>query len=112
VPLAQAAFAPKRHIVVQEHPKVYAHRQLMDEKQFICLDNLWTQESHWNPKALNKISGAFGIAQFMPTTWANYNMPYKPKNPILQVKYGLHYISKRYLTPCRAWIHEQRYGWY
>mgnify|MGYP003340310706 FL=1 len=36
-----------------------------------CLRQLWQHESHFNPKARNMHSGAYGIAQFMPTTWGN-----------------------------------------
>ena len=94
------------------HPKLYAHMKVVNRVEFACLDKLWTQESHWNSKALNKSSGAFGIAQFLPTTWGNYNFEFKPTSPIKQVDYGLHYISVRYGSPCAAWRHEQRFGWY
>ena len=80
--------------------------------EFACLDKLWTQESHWNAKALNKSSGAFGIAQFLPTTWRNYKFEYKPTNPLKQIDYGLHYIAVRYESACKAWSHEKRLGWY
>jgi len=109
---AQAAFAPNKSFSFMEHPKIYARMQVQDHKQFYCLNKLWTQESHWNPKALNKSSGAFGIAQFMPTTWGNYHFEYKPKSAIKQINYGLHYISKRYDSICSAWSHEKRFGWY
>ena len=33
------------------------------EKEYKCLNTLWTKESHWNYKARNKSSGAHGIAQ-------------------------------------------------
>ena len=109
---AQAAFAPKRHLVVQMAPKVYAKKLVANNYEYACLVKLWKQESNWNPKALNKSSGAFGIAQFLPSTWSNYKMEYKPKSPYKQIRYGLHYIKRRYSTPCRAWNHERRYGWY
>jgi membrane-bound lytic murein transglycosylase MltF len=105
---AQAAFAPK---MFAQHPKMYAKLQVPSKQEFICLDKLLTQESHWNPKARNKSSGAYGIFQFMPTTWGNYKI-HKTSNPIKQINYGLHYISVRYGSTCRAWTHEQKYGWY
>jgi Transglycosylase SLT domain len=109
---AQAAFAPHQNPRFTMQPKTYARLKVHDSVQFACLDNLYTQESHWNPKAFNKQSGAFGIAQFLPTTWGNYKFEYKPTSAIKQIQYGLHYISVRYGSPCAAWRHEQRYGWY
>jgi hypothetical protein len=89
------------------------------KKQYACLHQLWTKESNWRSNALNKSSGAFGIAQFLPTTWANYKFPYKPKDPQIQIDAGLRYIFKRYSSPCHAWAFWQKKagpdligGWY
>lgn len=82
-----------------------------DLTQWRCLDMLWTKESHFNPKARNKRSGAYGIAQFMPQTWHNYKVK-KTSDPRLQIKYGLRYITRRYGSPCAAWKHSRRHGWY
>ena len=79
--------------------------------QWKCLDKLWTEESHFNPKALNMGSRAFGIAQFLPSTWTNYNLK-KTSAAVLQVKYGLHYIQVRYGTPCGALAFHKVHGWY
>ena len=82
-----------------------------------ALNSLWGQESHFNPKALNMSSHAFGIAQFLPTTWGNYKVA-KTSSAVLQIKYGLRYIQARYGSKndvagiFNAWKHEQRYGWY
>lgn len=79
-----------------------------DQQQ--ALINLWNQESGWNPSAQNPTSTAYGIAQFLDTTWG----PYGPKtsNADLQIQYGLEYIHDRYGTPAAAWAHEQAYNWY
>lgn len=82
-----------------------------------CLRNIWMKESHFNPKAENKSSGAYGIAQFMPSTWGNYKVE-KTASAQLQIKYGLRYIEKRYGDTnepngaCNAWRFWQEKGWY
>jgi hypothetical protein len=37
------------------------------------------RESRWNPRATNSSSGAAGLFQFMPTTWAH--TPYRKHSP-------------------------------
>jgi hypothetical protein len=76
-----------------------------------CLNSLWNNESHFNPKALNKGSNAFGIAQFLPTTWGNYNLQ-KTTNTYDQIKDGLRYIQSRYGSTCHAWSFWQKHYWY
>lgn len=88
---------------------VYAKGWNMSEWK--CLRQLWQHESHFNPKAKNMHSGAYGIAQFLPSTWGNYKVT---KTPLakLQIKYGLHYIEKRYGSACDAWSFWQKNNWY
>jgi len=76
-----------------------------------CLDNLWSSESHFNPKALNMGSHAYGIAQFLPSTWRNYNVE-KTTSAVLQIKYGLRYIELRYGDACNAWTFWKAHQWY
>lgn len=94
------------------YPKEYALKLVLQQwsskAQYACLVNLWERESHWNYLAHNKSSGAFGIAQFMPQTWGNYKLPYKPKDASIQITGGLRYIYKRYGTPCSAWAFWQK----
>jgi hypothetical protein len=94
---------------------VYTQNWTVAEWQ--CLRNIWMKESHFNPKAENKSSGAYGIAQFMPSTWGNYKVT-KTSEAKLQIKYGLRYIEVRYGDAenpngaCNAWAFWQKNKWY
>lgn len=80
--------------------------------EYDCLVALWNKESRWNVYAHNASSGAYGIPQALPgdkmasagADWAT--------NPATQITWGLGYIAGRYETPCGAWAHSQRVGWY
>jgi hypothetical protein len=80
-------------------------------QQFDCLDNLWENESGWNPTAQNVDSTAYGIAQFLDQTWTLMGVA-KTSDPDQQIDAGLAYIAKRYGTPCDAWTFWQDHHWY
>ncbi|GGL08505.1 hypothetical protein GCM10012284_48810 [Mangrovihabitans endophyticus] len=80
--------------------------------QMPCLDKLWTKESHWNTKASNASSGAYGIPQALPgSKMASVASDWRT-SAATQIKWGLGYIEGRYNTPCGAWSHSQNTGWY
>ena len=81
-------------------------------KQFTCLDNLWTRESHWNYKAHNYNSGAHGIAQALPAVKMEVISDDWRTNPVTQIQWGLRYISLRYDTPCAAWAKWRSHRYY
>jgi hypothetical protein len=83
-----------------------------DQSEFECLVALWNRESRWNVYAHNVSSGAYGIPQALPgdkmaTAGADWQT-----NPVTQITWGLGYIAGRYGTPCGAWEHSERKGWY
>jgi hypothetical protein len=83
-----------------------------DSSEFTCLDHLFTRESHWNTTARNASSGAYGIPQALPASkMAPYGSDYLTK-PAPQIKWGLAYIKGRYGSPCGAWGHSEKTGWY
>jgi hypothetical protein len=82
-----------------------------DGGQFSCLENLWGKESGWNPNAQNPSSTAYGIPQFLDSTWAGTGIA-KTSNGYRQIDAGLIYIDSRYGSPCGAWGHSQSSGWY
>jgi hypothetical protein len=103
------------HPVFVDDNKYYAFNQLFKrqrEREWICLDNLWTQESQWNADAQNPESTAYGIAQFIDQTWNQTGID-KTDDPKKQIEAGLIYIEQRYdSSPCLAWEHSQRKGYY
>jgi hypothetical protein len=97
--------------------KKVAKSILMDEygfteKEYKCLNSLWTQESNWNYKSRNKKSGAHGIPQALPASKMNIVSTDWRTNPVTQIRWGLRYISIRYETPCKAWAKHKRSNWY
>lgn len=82
------------------------------DDQFACLVALWKKESGWRVNAYNKSSGAYGIPQALPgRKMASAGSDWET-NPATQISWGLGYIKGRYGTPCGAWDHSQRRGWY
>ena len=82
-----------------------------DANEFSCLENLWGKESGWNPNAQNPTSTAYGIPQFLDSTWAGTGIA-KTSDGYRQIDAGLIYIENRYGSPCGAWGHSQSNGWY
>lgn len=70
--------------------------------QWDALRQLWQHESGWNPAAQNPTSSAYGIAQFLDSTWAMTGF-HKTSNPQDQIAAGLNYIKMVYGNPATAW---------
>jgi hypothetical protein len=84
-------------------------------EQWPCLYDMWQKESNWRPLALNKSSGASGIAQLMPLTWKLVKFK-QTTDGYRQVDAGLVYIDRHYGKNggniCRAYAHHLAKGWY
>lgn len=97
-------------------PQSFAY-QLVEQRgwevsEFSCLYNLWQRESNWRVNAENKSSGAYGIPQALPgskmqTVGDDWRTNFKT-----QITWGIQYVKSRYGTPCGAWDHFGRKGWY
>lgn len=101
---------PTARTWTKEDSKAYARDRLAEwrDKQWSCLNSLWGKESAWKPEAYNTIEvmgkNAGGIPQLLGLD---------PDTPAtLQIERGLDYIYYRYTTPCEAWSHFKRQGWY
>lgn len=75
-----------------------------DITQRRCAYSLFMKESKFDHLAKNQHgSSAFGIGQVLKET---------SKDPAIQILNAYKYIAHRYETPCSAWKHSQRKGWY
>jgi len=72
---------------------------------------LGQRESGWRNTAQNPTSTAYGIAQFLDSTWATVGLR-KTSDAATQILGMERYIKGRYGDPIGAWGHETRYGWY
>lgn len=68
-----------------------------------ALKTLWHNESNWNHLAQNPTSTAYGIPQFLDSTWATVGAT-KTSDPAKQIAAGIKYIQQRpdYGVPSRA----------
>ena len=105
-PVAEAHTAAQKQAY-----KDYAASGFRSAAQFDCLDQLWEAESNWHPTAQNPTSTAYGIAQFLNSTWAGTGIA-KTSDGYRQIDAGLIYINNRFGSPCGAWAHSQAKGWY
>jgi hypothetical protein len=80
--------------------------------QFGCLDRIAEYESHWNPRARNRHSGAYGVFQALPPEkMRRYGADYMT-SALTQTRFGIAYTKSRYGSACGAWAHIVATGWY
>lgn len=79
--------------------------------QWDALSRLIQKESSWNPLAQNPRSSAFGLFQFLDSTWGTVG-GHRTDNPGLQAQFGLRYIQRRYGDPLGALNFHNRNNWY
>lgn len=79
--------------------------------QWDALARLIQKESSWNPNAQNPTSTAYGLFQFLNSTWAGTGIA-KTSNPALQAEAGARYIASRYKTPSAALAFHNANNWY
>ena len=72
---------------------------------------LLMQESGFNNTAQNPTSTAYGMFQFLNSTWPGYGVA-KTSDPTQQAVAGGRYIKARYGDPIGAENHERAYHWF
>jgi phage-related protein len=93
---------------VQKDAAKYGWDTGMEWNDLVALIN---SESGFNNTAQNPHSTAYGMYQFLDSTWATVGGS-KTSDPALQALYGNKYIQQRYRDPIGAWNHHQLYGSY
>ncbi len=118
VPLVAFAAKPQTtvelEIVRPSNIKVYAFEKVLDrwdEKQWSYFSNLIERESHWNNEAQNPNSTAYGLGQFLNSTWQTVGCE-KTSDKYKQIDCALDYIEARYDTPQKAIQFHNKNNWY
>jgi len=88
------------------------HQRMLEwgwgEDQWGPLYELIKHESNFNPGVYNyEGSGAFGLFQFMPSTWELFGFA-PTDNVETQIELGFTYIERVYGDPAAAWVFWQR----
>jgi hypothetical protein len=86
-------------------------KDIVPDQEETCYFNIIDRESNWNPLAQNPTSTAFGIGQFLNSTWGLVDSK-KTKNPYDQIDAMVEYVKVVYGDGCKAWDFRYRNGWY
>lgn len=84
--------------------KVYAFEQVLnkwDDEQWVYFNDLIKRESRWSNTEQNPNSTAYGLGQFLNSTWETVNCK-KTSNSYKQIDCTIKYISMTYGTPKKA----------
>ena len=106
LPLCTSLNTPANAVEIKEIDKykIYIHIKVMEYKEFVCIEKLWSKENRlWDPYAKNPKSSAYGIPQLLKL---------KERNPYVQMDLGYKYIIHRHKSPCNALAFHVKRGWY
>lgn len=102
LPMVRAANIEVKNPFNPKSPKGIAwtlNKSMFGIEHWAALEELITNESGWNPYAVNKSSGACGIGQALPCSKMNCEQwDYE-----CQTQWTLDYIKDRYDNPSKAW---------
>lgn len=79
--------------------------------EWTALNNVVMAESGYRNTAQNPTSTAYGMFQFLDSTWASVGGT-KTSVALMQAVYGLKYIKQRYGDPIKAWQFHVANGYY
>jgi hypothetical protein len=81
------------------------------KEHYECYCNLIFKESSWNPNAKNPKTTAYGLGQFLDSTWKIVPQS-KTSNPYDQLDAMFIYVDKVYGDSCKAWNFWLEKNWY
>jgi len=87
-------------------------KELLNDKDFKCWDQLMRKESNWNDHK-NPVSSAEGIGQLLDGTMENLGMK-RSDAPAAQMVAALAYLGRHYGSggACTAWKHWQKHKYW
>lgn len=114
--LLSALFYSPQFVYPESLPsiKIYAieHTQAkFGPGQWTYFNIIINRESRWISTAQNPTSSAYGLGQFLNSTWAMTSYQ-KTSDPYIQIDATLEYIGRVYGTPKRAKEAQDRKHWY
>ena len=103
--------APGSGPVVDQVREAFAVHGWDSGPEWAAVDFIVSRESSWDPNAQNPSTSAYGLFQFLDTTWAETGIA-KTDNPKLQAEAGAKYIKGRYGSPTKARAFWEANNWY
>ena len=100
---------PKSKLAISAYQEYL--KDIVPENEESCYFQIIDRESDWNPLAQNPKSTAFGIGQFLNSTWGLVDYK-KTKNPYDQIDAMVLYVKLIYGDGCNAWHFKSHHGWY
>jgi hypothetical protein len=107
VPAAPVDVSGNKKIVMDLAAKKYGWQG----SEWDALYQLVMSESGFRNTAQNPTSTAYGMFQFLDSTWRGYGVP-KTSDPTQQAIAGLAYVKARYGDPINAWAFHKAHNWY
>jgi hypothetical protein len=105
IEIIQVVYAETTEELKTETPREYAKRKVQNKwgvEQVEYFNKIIQKESNWVATAQNPISTAYGLGQFLNSTWSTVGCE-KTSDPQTQIDCTIKYIESRYGTPEKAW---------
>lgn len=103
-----------QEVEVKKDIKLYSIEKVLERwggGQWTYFNELIYRESKWNSEAKNPKSTAYGLGQFLNSTWKTVGCE-KTSDPYKQIDCTLDYVEARYKTPQGAIKFWNKNHWY